>query len=118
MLLRETFEPDLFTQSTQLSTDAAVAAGPRLAFQSAWSTNAVSICGNCGRQGDSPRTGAVDFNSTRRPDLLSVGGGQTAFASLVHDRMTGAHHCPPPLSSPTPPECTRYRVAEGRGVER
>jgi len=45
-LLRETYEPELFGEKTSLSGDVApsvVEVGPRLAFQSAWSTNAVSI---------------------------------------------------------------------------
>lgn len=84
-LLRETFEPDLFTESTRLTGDV-VEVGPRLAFQSAWSTNAVGICGNCG-------LGKVTrLERSRRFQLDAVGPisdeAKLAFASLVHDRMT------------------------------
>ena len=84
-LLRETFEPELFTEATQLD-GAVVEVGPRLAFQSAWSTNAVGICGNCG-------LGKVTrLERSRRFQLNGAGDmsdeAKIAFASLVHDRMT------------------------------
>ena len=86
-LLRETFEPDLFTEATQLDGDV-VEVGPRLAFQSAWSTNAVSICQNTG-------LGKVTrLERSRRYSLVPAAGksidesAKLAFASLVHDRMT------------------------------
>ena len=50
-LLRETYEPELFGEKSALNAEAGaptVEVGPRLAFQSAWSTNAVSICQSCG----------------------------------------------------------------------
>jgi len=86
-LLRETFEPDLFTDATQLTGDSVVEVGPRLAFQSAWSTNAVSICQNTG-------LGKVTrLERSRRYSLVAAGKtidekAKLAFASLVHDRMT------------------------------
>ena len=87
-LLRETFEPDLFTDATQLTGDSVVEVGPRLAFQSAWSTNAESICQNTG-------LGKVTRLESSRPESLVAAAGKTidekaklAFASLVHDRMT------------------------------
>ena len=86
-LLRETFEPDLFTDATQLDGDV-VEVGPRLAFQSAWSTNAVSICQNTG-------LGKVTrLERSRRYSLVPAAGkpiddsAKIAFAPLVHDRMT------------------------------
>ena len=48
-LLRETFEPDQFSEGTTFGDQSAVVeVGPRLAFQSAWSTNAVGVCSNTG----------------------------------------------------------------------
>lgn len=51
-LLRETFEPELLTPSSVLQpagpTQAVVEVGPRSSFQTAWSTNAVSICASVG----------------------------------------------------------------------
>jgi phosphoribosylformylglycinamidine synthase len=38
----------MLTELTTLATGRVVEVGPRLAFQSAWSTNAVGICGNTG----------------------------------------------------------------------
>ena len=43
-LLRETFEPGQFADSSFLDTDALVLeVGPRMSFSTAWSTNAVSV---------------------------------------------------------------------------
>ena len=94
-LLRETFEPDQFAEATQLGgggsskKSAIVEVGPRLAFQSAWSTNAVGVCKNCGLEK------VTRLERSRRFELIGVDGSSSssdavklAFASLVHDRMT------------------------------
>ncbi|KIY97626.1 phosphoribosylformylglycinamidinesynthase, partial [Monoraphidium neglectum] len=51
-LLRETFEPELLTPSTVLlpggPTQSVVEVGPRSSFQTAWCTNALSICASVG----------------------------------------------------------------------
>lgn len=51
-LLRETYEPEQLTPSPRLSASTSgaqlVEVGPRLAFSTAFSTNAVSICQSCG----------------------------------------------------------------------
>ncbi len=51
-LLRETFEPQLLTPGSQLPaagpTTTVVEVGPRAAFATAFSTNAVSICSSVG----------------------------------------------------------------------
>ena len=91
-LLRETYEPDLFGEKTSLSGDIApsvVEVGPRLAFQSAWSTNAVSICNSCGV----PEVKRLE--RSRRFELFRADGTKmenqevkVLFAKEVHDRMT------------------------------
>ena len=63
--------------------------GPRLSFQSAWSTNAVNVCASCGL---APPVGRLERSA--RYDVTLDGGARmtdaqkAAFAALVHDRMT------------------------------
>ncbi len=49
-LLAETFEPGHYGETTFLdgARGAVLEVGPRMTFTTAWSTNAVSICGACG----------------------------------------------------------------------
>ena len=84
-LLRETFEPDQFAESTSL-TGAVVEVGPRLAFQSAWSTNAVGICGNCGLEKVTRLERSRRFQLNASAPISDA--AKIAFASIVHDRMT------------------------------
>ena len=118
-LLRETFEPDLFTETTQLDGDV-VEVGPRLAFQSAWSTNAVSICQNTG-------LGKVTrLERSRRYSLVPAAGksidesAKLAFAKIVHDRMTECVYDSPlaTFTTDTVPEevYTIPVLAEGRAA--
>ena len=87
-LLRETFEPQLFTQTTQLD-GVVVEVGPRLAFQSAWSTNAVGICGNCGLGKVTRLERSRRFQLHAAPGAASISEeAKIAFAAVVHDRMT------------------------------
>jgi phosphoribosylformylglycinamidine synthase len=90
-LLRETYEPELFGEKSALNAEAGaptVEVGPRLAFQSAWSTNAVSICQSCGL------ANVTRLERSRRFKLHAA-SGQTiddevvkTLAAEVHDRMT------------------------------
>ncbi|CAN0909555.1 Probable phosphoribosylformylglycinamidine synthase, chloroplastic/mitochondrial [Linum grandiflorum] len=92
-LLQETYEPEnLDTESflqkkkrEGLST-VIVEVGPRLSFTTAWSANAVSICGACGlnevtRLERSRRY--LLYSKSPLPDYQI-----NEFASMVHDRMT------------------------------
>ena len=87
-LLRETFEPDLFAPVSAFADVSArvVEVGPRLAFQSAWSTNAVGVCRNCGLEK------VTRLERSRRFSLTMKDGGEPSdevklvFASIVHDR--------------------------------
>eukprot|EP00741_Cyanophora_paradoxa_P009030 tig00001437_g8743.t1 len=62
-----------------------VEVGPRMSFMTAWSTNAVQICHACGL------TKVKRVERSRRFRLLGKkieSGLATAFANMVHDRMT------------------------------
>src|SRR5512143_3971451 len=99
-LLAETFEPEKFSDNSFLKRPSSVVprpvileVGPRMNFTTAWSTNAVSVCRACG-------LGKISRIERSRRYLLHLGGSpamsheqQTAFISLVHDRMT---ECPYP----------------------
>jgi phosphoribosylformylglycinamidine synthase len=98
-VLRETFEPRNLGGSTFLpATDrlsAIVEVGPRMTFTSAFSTNAVSICQNCGipvrRLERFRRYWVRAAGEPLRTEELGM------FASLVHDRMTEWVLPSPPL---------------------
>ena len=47
-LLSETFEPDKFSPSSIIGNGDLIELGPRMNFETAYSTNAVSICRSCG----------------------------------------------------------------------
>ncbi|CAM6130035.1 unnamed protein product [Calypogeia fissa] len=97
-LLRETYEPQLLQPSTFLeannavegnSSSVLVEVGPRLTFTTAWSANAISICGACAL----PEVSRIERS---RRYLLRFKPGSThlnddvveKFSSMVHDRMT------------------------------
>jgi len=88
-VLRETYEPENIVVGTPfVSGGETLEVGPRLTFTSAFSTNAVSICANCGvpvrrleryrRYGIRLAEGAAPLTPAER----------SALAGLVHDRMT------------------------------
>ncbi|BDA47656.1 Phosphoribosylformylglycinamidine synthase [Coccomyxa sp. Obi] len=87
-LLRETFEPELLTAGSRLQEQngTIVEVGPRMSFQSAWSTNAVSICRSCGLEAvtrlELSRRFLLRSSSALTPDTLAT------FSAMVHDRMT------------------------------
>ena len=97
-LLAETFEPELLTDSSSLdpSTGEILEVGPRLSFTTAWSTNAVSVCHNCGL--DTVRR----IERSRRYLLRTASpispAQRQAFLAHVHDRMTECPY-PRPLGS-------------------
>jgi len=81
--LAETFEPERFGRESFLTRGGAecVEVGPRLNFQTAFSTNAVSICHACGL------TQVTRLERSRRY-LLPPGERRKPFAAEHHDRMT------------------------------
>jgi phosphoribosylformylglycinamidine synthase len=92
-LLAETFEPEnLASRSLLRSTNAApVEVGPRLNFETAFSTNAVAICRNCG-------LGKVSRIEKSRRWILGPGENRKVFVAACHDRMTECPY-PAPLES-------------------
>ena len=84
-LLRETFDPDGFENHTFLEKDTTVIEiGPRLNFETAWSSSAVAICHACG---------LVKITRLERSTRygLSIALKQATadkFANSLHDRMT------------------------------
>ena len=106
-LLAETYEPDRLSSAPRLvggDGSTVIEVGPRLAFQSAWSTNAVSVCASAGL---APPVTRVE-RSRRFAVTLASGAPltpaqATAFAALVHDRMTEQVY-PAALSTFDPPD--------------
>lgn len=88
-LLAETFDPTGLSSHSELPTQfSVVEVGPRLNFQTAWASNAVTICNACGistvtRLERSRRYALRSLdNSAISPDAMSQ------FVAAVHDRMT------------------------------
>lgn len=90
--------------------------GPRMSFSTAWSTNAVSICQSCGLSKVDRIEISRRFVLRSSQQLTSM--EQTAFASLVHDRMTEEVYAAPltsfATSSVPAPVTTIPVVQEGR----
>lgn len=88
-LLSETFEPENFSETPFLKDGHIVEVGPRLNFQTAWSTNAVSVCRASGLK-------KIRRIERSRRYLLKGGTVKEAeiprFLALVHDRMTECHY--------------------------
>ncbi len=93
-LLSETFEPARFSRESFLgSSPGVVEVGPRLSFNTAWCTNAVSIFHACGldkvRKIERSRRYRLSGSASRDESILQ------AFAALVHDRMTECVYAEP-----------------------
>ncbi len=121
-LLRETFEPELLTPDSRFKPDNAsttvVEVGPRSNFSTAFSTNAVSICG-------STALGKVTKMERSRRYLLKssrplTDAEKAAFAGLVHDRMTEEVYLKPPttfkVNTQPAPVFTVAVMKEGRAA--
>ncbi len=82
-LLSETFEPECLSETSLLSKDTfpIVEVGPRLSFETAFSTNAVSICHACAI----PKVTRIERS---RRWILPPGIETGDFLSSHHDRMT------------------------------
>lgn len=94
-LLSETFEPDFTAETSFLkASGSTVEIGPRLSYESPWSTNAVSVCKGCGLDN------VVRIERSRRY-LVSPALNEAArkhFVDLVHDRMTETEYTAPLLT--------------------
>jgi phosphoribosylformylglycinamidine synthase len=80
-LLSETFEPDRFSPSSIIGNGNIIELGPRMNFETAYSTNAVAICHSCGLDS------IVRLERSRRY-LPGKSTDREAFISANHDRMT------------------------------
>ncbi len=81
-LLAETFEPENFSDKSLIdSTKDIVEIGPRLSFETADSTNAVSICRACGLD-------KITRIECSRRFRLKPGADRAEFIAKHHDRMT------------------------------
>jgi phosphoribosylformylglycinamidine synthase len=88
-LLAETFEPEMLRETAFIGAGQCVVveAGPRLNFETAFSTNAVSICRSCGLE-------KVSRIERSRRWVLPAHQDAHAFLAARHDRMT---ECPYPV---------------------
>jgi phosphoribosylformylglycinamidine synthase len=119
-LLAETFDPKALSASSKFAdaSSAVVEVGPRLNFQTAWSANAVAICGACGlanvaRLERSRRYRLIPGNQNQVLDRRLV----AAFAARIHDRMTETVYSEPLRSFDTglKPESTWFVPLLERG---
>src|SRR5512136_1961524 len=91
-LLAETFHPDyLGYKSFFTPAKNAIEVGPRLNFETAFSTNAVAICRSCGLNT------ILRMEKSRRWELPR-GANRKRFLAEHHDRMTECEY-PHPLES-------------------
>ena len=103
-LLAETFEPEQFSDNSFLNPKSAIRnpqlieVGPRMNFTTAWSTNAVSVCHACGLKKISRIERSRRYKLLFQDSALISREQETAFLSLVHDRMTECRY-PGPLTT-------------------
>ncbi len=89
-LLAETFEPQNFKDRSFFISEnsSIVEVGPRLNFETAFSTNAVAICRACGLQ-------KITRLERSRRYLLPAAENQPEFIAKNHDRMTECQYLTP-----------------------
>jgi len=95
-LLRETFEHENFSDKTFLKeTENAtlIEVGPRLTFTTAWSTNAVTICNNCGLSNIKKIERSIRYLLKGKEEIPEK--TVNAFLDDVHDRMTQCRYTEP-----------------------
>ncbi len=80
-LLSETFEPGRFSSSSIIGNGNIIELGPRMNFETAYSTNAVAICHSCGLDS------IIRLERSRRY-LPGEETDMKAFINANHDRMT------------------------------
>ncbi len=93
-LLTETFEPQKFSDKTFLKSNNTeynhqiIELGPRLNFETAYSSNAVSICRNCGllkvTRLERSRRHLIKYG----PECKDIAASRQKFIDNNHDRMT------------------------------
>jgi phosphoribosylformylglycinamidine synthase len=87
-LLAETFEPQKLSERSHLasSNGQVIEIGPRMNFETAFSTNAVAICRSCGLN-------SVTRIEKSKRSLVPANADRDQFIAAHHDRMT---ECPYP----------------------
>lgn len=80
-LLAETFEPEKFSRVSMLKDKNNIELGPRMNFETAYSTNAAAICHSCGIKK------VIRLERSRRY-LVPAGADRAEFIRASHDRMT------------------------------
>ena len=108
-LLSETFEPDKFSPVSVIGNGNIIELGPRMNFETAYSTNAVAICRSCGLDG------IARLERSRRY-LEGKDTDREAFISANHDRMTECLYSSPLKSFMTgiiPEKVYQVSVLEG-----
>jgi len=80
-LLAETFEPEKFSNKSMLGGKNVIELGPRLNFETSYSTNAVAICNSCGIKKILRLERSRRYNVADNTDIAD-------FIKTRHDRMT------------------------------
>jgi len=80
-LLAETFEPEKFSTISMLKDKNNIELGPRMNFETAYSTNATAICNSCGI------SKVIRLERSRRY-IIPPEADRAGFISNSHDRMT------------------------------
>lgn len=86
-LMAETFSPESLKSVSSLP-PTAVEVGPRLNFQTAWSSNAVAICHACGINAVTRFERSRRFSIVLEDGSLPSDASMATFVAAVHDRMT------------------------------
>ncbi|RLI97836.1 MAG: phosphoribosylformylglycinamidine synthase, partial [Candidatus Aenigmatarchaeota archaeon] len=96
-LLRETFEPGMFSDKQFLDGDV-IEVGPRLAIVTPASTNAVSICHACGLSVVRRIEQTKRFRITMKDGAPLTDEQKAMACSILHDRMTEQPYPEPPTT--------------------
>ncbi len=104
-LLAETFEPEGFSHETLLETPTILEVGPRLNFETQFSSSAVTICRNCGIDKVTRLERSIRYGLQESLDKREI----TSFLGPLHDRMTQVYYSDPldSFTSMTKPELMR-----------
>jgi len=93
-LLAETFQPGMFSRASMLGDGDIVELGPRMNFETAYSTNAAAICRSCG-------INSITRLERSRRYRVPAGEDREVFIEKNHDRMTECLYSRPLISFST-----------------
>jgi phosphoribosylformylglycinamidine synthase len=111
-LLSQTFQPHMFSGETLLSGGDIVELGPRMDFETAYSTNAAAICNSCG-------IASITRLERSRRYIVPGDKDRQAFIRERHDRMTECVYPEPIFSFSTgiKPEKMFYVPLMEKGID-